>query len=1165
MAAASTAEETSYDLSTPESFLGFLEDAGIRLVRLEYLIELSASGRPLPRRQEAEKETTSLGAPALVESSELKEVRIDPSTAHMSLMLRHPVPRRVQVHLVSISHMWESMQHPDPWRFQLDSIVEEFRPRLLDSVVWIFYDFVSLHQYTRNEDQERLFRRALRDMFVMYSHDAVEVHRIEMLTPENVRERCVAAHGPKICVYWEEEQKTTDVLITKLKRNETPYEHRGWCRSEKEWSSLRTWMKGENPVPLSPDMFRAQMQQMKFTHRQDSEEVFKLQAKVFLQKAVSTTNLLIENLDAQKVEVLAEALPFYTKLKELAVMGSPENAWQAALAVVESGACNVEIACDNVRDEDAIAFAADLSKEKCSHLQQLHLKCETIGELGRQALEQMMKCRRASLVISFPDRSRGNVGQGIEPTVALETCVTLRILISKRRKPTRPAEAGETSASGPLEPHVFGGAVQRTLSNLLCSGCFASVFSKLRIIVPRPDLYAPQHAEAGRPDTARQTVSVHSLAGSSFELEVNSAETGWDVAERIAAGVGHPAEMLVLTSGGCIIDQREPLLHQVQHGEISYVVQTLGAGRAARSWQRLLEEKTLSDTDVAALNETVSLTWKGHHSLEGIQLPSCLQSLTFGDDFNHSLEGIQLPSSLQSLTFGHSFNQSVAGIQLPSSLQSLTFGFEFNQSLDGIQLPSSLQSLTFGEDFNQSLAGIQLPSSLQSLTFGYDFNQSLDGIQLPSCLQSLTFGFEFNQSLEGIQLPGSLQSLTFGDIFNQSLAGIQLPSSLQSLTFGRKFNQSLEGIQLPSCLQSLTFGHRFNQSLDGIQLPSSLQSLTFGNEFNQSLEGMQLPSSLQSLTFGHKFNQSLEGIQLPSSLQSLTFDDIFNQSLAGIQLPSSLQSLTFGNFFNHSLEGIQLPSSLQSLTFGHRFNQSVAGIQLPSSLQSLTFGHFFNQSLDGIQLPSSLQSLTFGYDFNQSPDGIQLPSSLQSLTFGFRFNQSLDGIQLPSSLQSLTFGNFFNQSLDGIQLPSSLQSLTFGYDFNQSLDGIQLPSSLQSLTFGFEFNQSLDGIQLPSSLQSLTFGRKFNQSLDGIQQPSSLQSLTFGEDFNQSLDGIQLPSSLQSLTFGFEFNQSLDGIQLPSSLQSLTFDFEFNQSLEGIQLPSSLKSFTSRMFAVGSF
>ncbi|CAE7258852.1 unnamed protein product [Symbiodinium sp. CCMP2592] len=940
MASSSAAEETSYDLSVPEALLSFLEDAGIRLVRLEYLVELSASGRPLPRRQEAEKEKTSSGAPALVESSELKEVRIDPNTAHMSVMLRHPVPRRVQVHLVSISHMWESMQHPDPWRFQLDAIVEEFRPRLLDSVVWIFYDFVSLHQYTRNEEQEMLFRRALRDIFVMYSHDAMEVHRIETLTPESVRERCAAAHGSKIFVYWKEEQKMMDVHISQLKWNETPYEERGWCRSEKEWSALRTWMKGENPVPLPPSMFRARMQQLKFTHREDSEKVFKLQAKVFHQKAESTTNLLIENLDDDKIAVLAAALPFYTKLKELVVMGSPKNAWKAALGVVESGACSIEIACENVRDEDAIAFAADLSKENCNHLEQLHLKCETMGELGRQALEQMMQRHRASLVISIPDRSRGYVEQGIEPAAASETCVTLRILVFKRSQPrilaeataAGPAHAGnKTSASGPLEPHASGG------------GMISSF---------------PQPIEAGS-DQVKQAVSVHCLAGSSFELEVNSAQTGWDVAEHIASRSGRPAETLVLTSGGCVIDQREPLLRQVQHGEITYVVQKLGAGRAARSWQRLLDEKTLSDTDVAALNETVSLTWSVKQSLKGIQLPSSLQSLTFGKEFNQSLEGIQLPSSLQSLTFGEWFNQSLDGIQLPSSLQSLTFGLNFNQSLEGIQLPSSLQSLTFGQKFNQSLEGIQLPSSLQSLTFGNQFNQSMEGIQLPSSLQSLTFGDRFNQRLQRIQLPSSLQSLRFGYSFNRSLEGIQLPSSLQSLTFGSEFNQSPEGIQLPSSLQSLTFGFMFNHSLEGIQLPSNLQSVTFGGQFIQSLEGIQLPSSLQSLTFGDRFNQSLAGIQLPGSLQSVTFGGQFNQSLAGIQLPTSLQSLRFGYSFNRSLEGIQLPSSLQSLTFGDEFNQSLDGIQLPSSLQSLTFGLNFNQSLEGIQLPSSLQSLTF--------------------------------------------------------------------------------------------------------------------------------------------------------------------------------------------------------------
>ena len=186
-------------------------------------------------------------------------------------------------------------------------------------------------------------------------------------------------------------------------------------------------------------------------------------------------------------------------------------------------------------------------------------------------------------------------------------------------------------------------------------------------------LSVPQPAGAG-PDSTKRTVSVHCLAGSSFELDVNITETGWEVAERIAAEVGHPAGLLLLTSGGCVIDQRQLLLHQVQCDEIWYVVRQLGAGRVAMLWERLLEEKTLSD--VAALNETMSLTWYSRQRLAdlGIQLPSSLQSLTFGSGFNQRLEGIQLPSSLQSLTFGYNFfnNQSMESIQLPSGLRSFT-------------------------------------------------------------------------------------------------------------------------------------------------------------------------------------------------------------------------------------------------------------------------------------------------------------------------------------------------------------------------------------------------------------------------------------------------------------------------------------------------------------
>ncbi|OLP74914.1 hypothetical protein AK812_SmicGene45402, partial [Symbiodinium microadriaticum] len=169
------------------------------------------------------------------------------------------------------------------------------------------------------------------------------------------------------------------------------------------------------------------------------------------------------------------------------------------------------------------------------------------------------------------------------------------------------------------------------------------------------------------PDSAKRTVNCHCLAGSSFELDVNC----------------DPAALLVLTCGGCIIDQRQLLLHQVQCGEIWYVVRKLGACRDAMLWECLLEEKTLCD----ALNETMSPTWFSNEKLnQGIQ-PTTQQPaefdvwLTFGREFNQSLEGMQLPSSLQRLTFGREFNQSLEGM--------LTFGREFNRAWMACNYPAA--------------------------------------------------------------------------------------------------------------------------------------------------------------------------------------------------------------------------------------------------------------------------------------------------------------------------------------------------------------------------------------------------------------------------------------------------------------------------------------------
>ncbi|EGG19226.1 hypothetical protein DFA_02011 [Cavenderia fasciculata] len=246
------------------------------------------------------------------------------------------------------------------------------------------------------------------------------------------------------------------------------------------------------------------------------------------------------------------------------------------------------------------------------------------------------------------------------------------------------------------------------------------------------------------------------------------------------------------------------------------------------------------------------------HGAVGV-LPSSLQSLMFGDDYDQPLSVGVLPSSLQSLMFGYYYNQALSVGVLPSSLQSLVFGDEYNQLLSVGVLPSSLQSLEFGDEYNQPLSVGVLPSTLQSLKFGGGYNQPLSVGVLPTSLQSLEFGYYYNQPLSVGVLPSSLQSLEFGDRYNQALSVGVLPSSLQSLVFGRFYNQPLSVGVLPTSLQSLEFGDTYNQSRD------SIPSLRLLVDFNQSI----------SLSRNFLIVGSYEVIKLPKTTYPLILSTTF--------------------------------------------------------------------------------------------------------------------------------------------------------------------------------------------------------------------------------------------------------------------------------------------------
>ena len=358
------------------------------LVRLEYLCELRDKNGRLPRRQEAEFETTSAGTPALVTKAELQRLEYDCLGGNPTLSILKPRPCRVRVKFESISHCWESMEHPDPHGFQLNSIIEMCPPETPEQQVWIFFDFVSLYQFgARTEFEETCFRRALEHMHVMYAHEGVQVRIVDNLTPDDQKKS-----GSAVLVYSEDKGAMTMVAADKLKINITPYHLRGWCVAERQWASLRITLEGA--VPMSPDLFRERIkaQDLKFTHHDDMELVLTLQAKVFHEKAFGTTTLEVENLDEEACDVLCAALPHYKNLQEIVL-----NRNSVTLDVIKAAAKTpskiLQLETCQLEDTHAEVLAQELANSET--VQQIYIANNRFGEKGRAAFLRLSEAKPA--------------------------------------------------------------------------------------------------------------------------------------------------------------------------------------------------------------------------------------------------------------------------------------------------------------------------------------------------------------------------------------------------------------------------------------------------------------------------------------------------------------------------------------------------------------------------------------------------------------------------------------------------------------------------------------------------------------------------------------------------------------------------------------------------
>eukprot|EP00434_Breviolum_minutum_P037107 symbB.v1.2.032890.t1/scaffold4013.1/size46388/1 len=395
-------ELSHYNLEDPEQFADFLIMANIGLVRAEYLYKLRQTGQKLPRRQEADFERCGAddAKPALVGHDEAKKWAKDTKKAI----------------ICSVSHAWETREHPDPCGFQLEQIVNavSLYDVAYDAEIWVFYDYSSLYQYQRQgEDQLDSFDLSMQNMHLLYAHDATYTFRINSLTPDDRWASMMEAPDQVVNVYDEASNAVIPKPLRELVPNRTPYEDRGWCMAEIEWSSVRSrsWQHQridsseesedqrtlQGRVPMTPEAFEDRMREAAFTHRSDATQVILLQKKVFHEKVENCEGAVLQNLPQGELGKLAESLKYYAKLKNLKVLNfecSEDEATSFGKALAEHMAQWNSLKTLRIQNGQNGDFIVKALAEGLKHnltLTNLILFQNKIGPEGAQALAEGLK------------------------------------------------------------------------------------------------------------------------------------------------------------------------------------------------------------------------------------------------------------------------------------------------------------------------------------------------------------------------------------------------------------------------------------------------------------------------------------------------------------------------------------------------------------------------------------------------------------------------------------------------------------------------------------------------------------------------------------------------------------------------------------------------------
>jgi len=253
-----------------EGLLRLVQHGAVRLVLWEWLQAQADAGGILVRRQEVPE--------------------------HAFVPVAEVTMEKLKRDLVSISHAWLSRNHPDPTGchlrlFRTGGPIHELIPAVTLDEKCVFWDFVSLFQVPRNDEQERLFKMALESMHCVYG-----------TVLDRLDGGGVSINGVVV--------RLLDVPTTA--ENATPYVERGWCFFESVICSnggkyVISITDGKMQdvellqIPLAPEEFNGMLDKKKFTSKKaDTAKVKELYAKIWKNHApMKLLSLCAKMSDAQ--------------------------------------------------------------------------------------------------------------------------------------------------------------------------------------------------------------------------------------------------------------------------------------------------------------------------------------------------------------------------------------------------------------------------------------------------------------------------------------------------------------------------------------------------------------------------------------------------------------------------------------------------------------------------------------------------------------------------------------------------------------------------------------------------------------------------------------------------------------------------------------------------